>query len=253
MKKQRLSIINAHNTFCPPDWEWNHTEVTANRYVLWFIGAGSGTLQTIERTYDLHVGDCFLLDLSEPCHGRHTPDTPLNVPWILFDSDTKPELQLYRKIPEITLLYELIERSINYHINGNFQKSCQWLETALNFVEECDQQALTVETNFSQQLLIKQICEKIRQNPGVNYSVQKLADECHYSKRHFSRVFYQHTYQYPGEFIINTKIQAACSLLLISDYSINEISARLGYADQFHFSRQFREKTKMSPSKYRKL
>ena len=52
--------------------------------------------------------------------------------------------------------------------------------------------------------------------------------------------------------IINAKIDLAKNLLLSSEQKISLIAKSLGYSDVTHFIRQFKAKTGVSPSKFRK-
>jgi len=47
-------------------------------------------------------------------------------------------------------------------------------------------------------------------------------------------------------------MEFAKSLLLSTEYTINEISEILNYTNDTQFMRQFKSKTGMTPSKYRK-
>ena len=49
------------------------------------------------------------------------------------------------------------------------------------------------------------------------------------------------------------RFQRAKLLLADSNLSIGQIARNLGYVHQMHFSRRFRERFNMSPSKFRKI
>jgi AraC-like DNA-binding protein len=55
----------------------------------------------------------------------------------------------------------------------------------------------------------------------------------------------------PNDFLIRARIRRACELLRETDLSIKEISAALGYDDQFYFSRVFKSVSLVSPREYR--
>jgi hypothetical protein len=55
----------------------------------------------------------------------------------------------------------------------------------------------------------------------------------------------------PNDFLIRIRIHRACELLRETDLSIKEISAALGYDDQFYFSRVFKSVSLVSPREYR--
>ncbi len=55
----------------------------------------------------------------------------------------------------------------------------------------------------------------------------------------------------PHKYIIDVRIKAAKRMLSTTEKSIDEISAMCGFASNYHFSRQFKLYTNMSPSYYR--
>jgi transcriptional regulator GlxA family with amidase domain len=56
----------------------------------------------------------------------------------------------------------------------------------------------------------------------------------------------------PNEFIIRTRIQRAQTLLAFSNHGVSQIASLLGYADAFCFSHQFKQRTGVSPTEYRR-
>lgn len=85
----------------------------------------------------------------------------------------------------------------------------------------------------------------------MEYRVQGLAAELNCSRYHFTRVFKGITGVTPQEFVVKSRIEAAKGLLHSSSYTIGRIANLLGYKDIYFFSRQFKKKTGMSPSRYR--
>ena len=57
--------------------------------------------------------------------------------------------------------------------------------------------------------------------------------------------------QSPQEFLINYRMTKAASLLKTTDLSVGEISLLVGYTNQLHFSRAFKNVFRISPREYR--
>jgi len=55
----------------------------------------------------------------------------------------------------------------------------------------------------------------------------------------------------PYDYLINIKIETAKTLMLTSSHSIGRIAEIMGYNDLYHYSKQFKQKTGISPSAYR--
>ncbi len=68
--------------------------------------------------------------------------------------------------------------------------------------------------------------------------------------RYFTK-FKQHTGKSPNEYIIDLRLQLAKSLLENTIMSIEQISERVGYTDQYFFSRLFKNHVGISPRAYR--
>ena len=55
----------------------------------------------------------------------------------------------------------------------------------------------------------------------------------------------------PMRYLNNLKMETATSLLLNSDLSVKEISWKLGFSSQYHFSRNFKAYSGCTPTDYR--
>jgi AraC family transcriptional regulator, arabinose operon regulatory protein len=81
--------------------------------------------------------------------------------------------------------------------------------------------------------------------------VPALAALASLSPAHFSVLFKEQTGCSPRDYLHLLRIHRACQLLQSTTLNVKEIGARLGYQDQFHFSRQFKAFQGVSPSDYR--
>jgi AraC family transcriptional regulator of arabinose operon len=81
--------------------------------------------------------------------------------------------------------------------------------------------------------------------------VSALAALANLSAAHFSVLFKEQTGCSPRDYLHLLRIHRACQLLRSSNLNVKEIATRLGYQDQFHFSRQFKAFQVVPPSEYR--
>ena len=84
------------------------------------------------------------------------------------------------------------------------------------------------------------------------HTVSSLANKVGLSESRFFSVYKSLFGISPMEDIINAKIDLAKNLLLSSEQKISLIAKSLGYSDVTHFIRQFKAKTGVSPSIFRK-
>jgi AraC family transcriptional regulator, arabinose operon regulatory protein len=81
--------------------------------------------------------------------------------------------------------------------------------------------------------------------------ISALAALANLSPAHFTVLFKQQTGCSPRDYLHLLRIHRACQMLRSSTLNVKEIATRLGYQDQFHFSRQFKAFQGVSPSEYR--
>lgn len=84
-----------------------------------------------------------------------------------------------------------------------------------------------------------------------NMSVNALTDESGLSRATFHRRFLRETGRTPLGMMTELRIGRARELLLMTDYSIADVGALCGYADDSYFARVFRRACGMSPAEFR--
>jgi AraC-like DNA-binding protein len=82
--------------------------------------------------------------------------------------------------------------------------------------------------------------------------LEKLADEAHLSVRHFNRIFKENYGTTPINYILQLRLNHACSLLKKSKFCIADVAAESGFEDSNYFSRQFKKFIGIAPREYKK-
>lgn len=101
-------------------------------------------------------------------------------------------------------------------------------------------------------LVISPALDYIEENYNSQFTIEYLADLCHWSPTHFRRVFHDIMGTSPLDFVNNTRITKACNLLRSTENSILEISETVGFHSVSSFNRYFVKVMQMSPREYRK-
>ncbi len=83
-------------------------------------------------------------------------------------------------------------------------------------------------------------------------SLKEIAAASFLSPFHFARLFKKLTGASPHAYLASLRSKRAQLLLAESDYSITEISSRVGYASASHFTKAFRQSTGLTPRAFRK-
>ena len=117
-------------------------------------------------------------------------------------------------------------------------------------------QTISDEMNLSTKSHQEHVCaatlEYIQQHYQDNtLCLNEIAENVHISPAHLSALFKKQRQQNISDVIADIRIEAACSLLKNTSLPLKEISAKVGYSNQYYFSSCFKKKTGKTPSSYR--
>jgi AraC-like DNA-binding protein len=108
--------------------------------------------------------------------------------------------------------------------------------------------------DYSQQ---QQIVEKVKfymeENIYKKINITSIAREVGLNASRLNDIFKAYTSMTPYHYYIQIKINRACRLLEQTDLSIKEAAFKLGFDDQYYFSRLFRQKTGIPPSRWKRF
>ena len=91
--------------------------------------------------------------------------------------------------------------------------------------------------------------DRFRESP----TIQEIAYEIGFNQDYFIRSFEAQVGRTPGAYLRMIRMQHAAKMVSTSELSMKEIAAEAGFADQAHFSREFRRLWGVSPQRYRAL
>ena len=98
---------------------------------------------------------------------------------------------------------------------------------------------------------IKEALAFIEHNYMNDISVEDMAESLSLNRSYFGKIFKEAVGKSPQEFLICYRMIKAAELLKLTHYSINEIGYAVGYPNQLHFSRAFKNVYGASPRKWR--
>ena len=81
-------------------------------------------------------------------------------------------------------------------------------------------------------------------------SIERLSHMCGVSDSYFQRLFKEKFGVSPKKYLIQLKINHACELLRLDQYTVTQISQLCGFSDVFFFSRQFKAYMGISPTQF---
>ena len=100
-----------------------------------------------------------------------------------------------------------------------------------------------------QGLLVNEVVAWLREHPEVT-RVAELAEHVGLSERSLQRLVEQRIGLSPKWLIQRRRLHDAVEALKAGEVSLADTAARLGYADQAHFTHDFRTVTGMTPGEY---
>lgn len=100
---------------------------------------------------------------------------------------------------------------------------------------------------------IKDIISFINLNYSNDISILDIAKEANFSQYHFMKFFKKHIGMTCIDFLNNTRLEKASSLLNSTDKSIMDIALDVGFNNVSYFNKLFKQKYKLTPKDFRKV
>ena len=113
--------------------------------------------------------------------------------------------------------------------------------------------AVELKMSSEDQKKLRDLRLEMLSHPEEKWTVSRMAQRVSLSPSRFHAVYKALFGSSPVNDVINARIDYAKSLLLMEESpSLMEIAEQLGYTNQYHFIRKFKEVTGMPPGAYRK-
>lgn len=116
----------------------------------------------------------------------------------------------------------------------------------------CAQGLLNQEQTESNQQVIQQAAQTIREKYNQPLALNDLLRQAHMSRSYFLRLFRRYMGTTPYNYLISTRITQAKALLALTDRSVSEIGREVGFGDASNFSARFSAAVGQSPMQYRR-
>ncbi len=230
----------------------------AEEYIFMYCMEGSGTIVVEGKDYALNQNEAFCI----PRFRRHSYYADESNPWSILwvhlkgedtryyplDSCRKVVLNSQNATNRMQFLFELLFRVLdsNYTL-GNFIYISQVLGLILSEIYDREKHNTTQEKNKHVTRVIRYMYKHLDEN----LELEDIVKEIRLSKSYLNTIFQKYTQHAPMDFFISLKMKRACQLLRTSDMYIYEVAQKLGYADQYYFSRIFKKTVGVSPREYK--
>lgn len=226
-----------------------------------YVPTGRGFFETKSGKWEVNPGDVMVLYPGEWHNYRPSKNTGWEEYWIgirgevlsnrilkdLFPNGTSYVKHLgYQE--ELIFLFNHSLQLVKKHSAG-FRKILagiviQLVAYVLSHEDE--------ETGSREQQLCKSVIDYIRKNLNAKIDFKKLASDHHLSYNRFRTVFKNNTGVSLQQYLIQERLENAKRLMINTDLSLKEISAKTGFNSLFYFSKIFKNKMGYSPGQIRR-
>ena len=165
---------------------------------------------------------------------------PLNTP--IYHADDSAISEILRRIQtEHIEKNRLAARSIDLLIRYLFVK-----------VSEVWMQSQQINTSVPHYYDLLQVRDTILSSPERSWKVEELAELAHLSPSYFQVVYKKAFGITCMTEVINAKLEQAKLLLTSTELPVSAVATEVGYNEVYHFIRQFKKSTGMTPGAFRK-
>lgn len=238
-------------------------------YLFHYVISGTGTLyaenskkESIE--YPVKSGQGFLIFPHQICTYVADSDLPWEYTWLEFDGLKAKELidmaglspdnpvykprykDLAQQMADEMLYITRHSQESPFHLIGHLYLFLDYLTRSHSLPLSLSKQGGRMRDFY-----IKESISFIEQNFQNDISVEDIASFCGLNRSYFGKIFHDTVGKSPQEFLISYRMSKAGELLKLTSLSIADIGNAVGYPNQLHFSRAFKNVYGISPRAWR--
>ena len=238
-----------------------------NHYLFHYVISGTGTLMAddtngITQTYQVKSGQGFMLFPGQINTYIADKNLPWEYVWVEFDGlRAKGAVELASLSMNHPIyharskdLRENMFSEMMYLVEHKDMPPLHLIGHGYLFLDFLTRSAANVTAQKSgrvRDFYIKEALTYMEQNFQNDISVEDIAANCGLNRSYFGKIFKEALGKTPQEFLLNYRMIKASELLKLTGLSIGDISNAVGYANQLHFSRAFKNMYGMAPREWR--
>lgn len=238
-----------------------------NHYLFHYCLTGTGTLYAQNSkgeslTYQVKSGQGFLLFPNQVCTYIADHELPWEYVWLEFDglraketvelAGLSPNHPIYRaRYKDIA---ETMKSEMMYIVNHKEASPFHLIGHLYLFIDSFVRSSVSArpgKENSLRDFYLKEAIAFVEQNFQNDISVKDIAAACGLNRSYFGKLFRKSMGKSPQEFLISYRMTKAAELLKLTDLSIADIGNVVGYPNQLHFSRAFKNVYQVSPRQWR--
>ena len=238
-----------------------------NHYLFHYCLSGTGTLlaQNSKKeslSYQIKSGQGFMLFPNQICTYIADKELPWEYVWLEFDglrvketvelSGLNPDQPIYKaRYKDIS---ETMKEEMLYIVNHKDESPFHLIGHLYLFIDSLVRSSTSAQIskgNSLRDFYIKEAFSFIEQNFQNDISVEDIAASCGLNRSYFGKIFHENMGKTPQEFHISYRMTKAAELLKLTGLYIADIGNAVGYPNQLHFSRAFKNVYNISPRQWR--
>jgi len=250
---------------CPPSKSFGPSR--RNHYLFHFVISGTGILYSddskgISHEYHIKSNQGFLISPNQSNFYIADATHPWEYAWIEFDGlrakehltlsgltyDTpiyKSNDKIYADELKKELLYIAAHgASSPFHLIGH-------LYLALDYLFHSSATKIDTQRGKLADFYVREAISFIEQNFQNDITIEEISAFCNLNRSYFGKIFHSTIGTSPQTFLINYRMRKAVELLKLTELPIRDISNAVGYPNQLHFSRAFKNVYNVSPKEWR--
>lgn len=238
-----------------------------NHFLFHYVISGTGILMAMDSSgksvqYSIKSGQGFMMFPQQICTYIADSKIPWEYAWIEFDGlRVKQTLEMaglnlnqpvykarFKDIAQTMkeeMLYIINHKDASpFHLIGHLYLFIDALLRSSNSTQ-------ITKGNTLRDFYIKEAISYIEQNFQNEITIEDIARFCGLNRSYFGKIFHENIGKTPQEFLISYRMTKAAELLKLTDLQIADIGNAVGYPNQLHFSRAFKNIYGIPPRQWR--
>ena len=238
-----------------------------NHYLFHLCLSGTGTLFANNTkgeliTYQVKSGQGFMLFPHQICTYIADHEIPWEYVWVEFDGLRVKESIDSAGLTQNNPIYrsrhkniaETMKSELLYLVNHKDESPFHLIGHLYLFIDSLIRSSSSTQIgsgNSLRDFYIKEAFSFIEQNFQNDISIEDIAACCGLNRSYFGKIFHQNMGKTPQEFLMSYRMTKATELLKLTELSIADVGNAVGYPNQLHFARAFKNIYGLSPRQWR--
>lgn len=241
--------------------------VARNHFLFHYVISGTGVLMANDsngntQTYSVKSMQGFMIFPDQITTYYADKEMPWEYVWIEFDglrvksflevAGLTQESPIYRA--KSKNLREEMMKEMLYIVHNSESSPFHLIGHLYLFLDYLARSSASIKLNQGSQLrdfYIHEALAYIEHNFQNDISVEDIAKVCGLNRTYFGKIFKEAVGKTPQEFLLNYRMVKATEFLKLTRLSIRDIGQAVGYENQLHFSRAFKNIYGISPREWR--